>query len=175
MTIERSTRRVAAERIFAIARELLDASELCSIATVSPRQQAHVNTAYFAWDEDLTCVWLSHPSSRHSRNLRTNPSAALAVYDSDQRWGHRDRGIQVFGLAREASGRMERRALNVYTARFPKYAEGDLSAYRLYALRSRRVKVFDERTLGPGVFVTARVRSGGAVQWERTERFQGGE
>jgi hypothetical protein len=39
-----------------IARQLLDASKLCAIATVSPRELGHINTAYFAWGDDLNCV-----------------------------------------------------------------------------------------------------------------------
>ncbi len=56
MTIERLDRPVAARRIVAFARKLLDASSLCAIATVSPQRRAHVNTAHFAWDDDFTCA-----------------------------------------------------------------------------------------------------------------------
>jgi hypothetical protein len=37
------------------------------------------------------------------------------------------------------------------------------------------VKLFDERELGPGVFVTASVRSGGQVAWQRTDVYEGRE
>jgi pyridoxamine 5'-phosphate oxidase-like protein len=59
---------------------------------------AHINTAYFAWGDDLNCVWHSHPAAAHSQNLRANPSVAVAVYDSNQSWGN---PIQLFGKARE--------------------------------------------------------------------------
>ncbi len=170
--IVRSTRPVATKRIVAVARELLDASELCAIATVSPRHVQHINTAYFAWGDGFTCVWLSHPASTHSLNLRNDPSAALAVYDSSQRWGNPDRGIQLFGRAGELSGRAARSGLELYTGRFPAYSEDDLSAYRFYRFRPRRTKLFHENFLGAGVFVTARVGNGGEIKWERTERYQ---
>jgi uncharacterized protein YhbP (UPF0306 family) len=57
---------------------------LCAIATVSPGNRAHVNTAYFAWSREFELVWLSEPAARHSRNLRANSTAAIAVYDSSQ-------------------------------------------------------------------------------------------
>ncbi len=57
---------------------------------------------------------------------------------------------------------------------FPAYARADLSAYRVYRFRPRRLKVFNERELGSGVFVTARVSGGGRVGWVRTERYRGG-
>jgi hypothetical protein len=78
---------VSPRRMETIARQLLNASTLCAIATLSSRDKAHINTAYFAWGDDLSCVWLSHPAAAHSQNLRANPSVAVAVYDSKQSWG----------------------------------------------------------------------------------------
>ena len=171
MPIERSLRPVAAASIVTLARRLLDASTLCAIATVAPGDRAHVNTAYFAWSRDLEIVWLSDPIARHSQNLRRNPSVAIAVYDSTQTWGKPDRGIQLFGPAREAMGRLTRASGRIYAARFPEYEGPDSGGYVLYRLRPRRIKVFDERALGSGVFVTARVGAGGRVSWQRTEMY----
>jgi hypothetical protein len=55
----------AASRIATVARELLEASTLCAIATVTPRAEAHVNTAYVAWSPEFDIVWLSDPGARH--------------------------------------------------------------------------------------------------------------
>jgi uncharacterized protein YhbP (UPF0306 family) len=166
MPIERSKRPVASGRITALALELLDASILCAIATISPGGRAHVNTAYFASDSSFDVVWLSERAARHSRNLRANPSVAIAVYDSSQGWGEPDRGIQLFGVADEAA-----EARDLYAARFPESEQQDLGALRFYRLRPRRLKVFDERVLGAGVFVTARVAAG-RLSWERTEIYR---
>ena len=68
-----------------------------------------------------------------------------------------DRGIQLFGSAAEATGERADDAAATYANRFGEYGREDLSAYRFYVLRPRRVKLFDERALGPGTFVTARV------------------
>jgi uncharacterized protein YhbP (UPF0306 family) len=171
MPIERSTRRFSSERLTAAAHRLLEASTLCAIATVSPRNRAHVNTAYFAWVPELDIVWLSDPAARHSRNLRTNPSTAVAVHDSNQVWGKPDRGIQLFGSAREAAGALARRAESEYEARFPAYAGSDVSANVFYRFRAARVKLFDEEALGSGVFVTARVGRGGRLDLDATEIY----
>ena len=168
MAITRSKRPVAATKIAAAARRLLDASTLCAIATVSPRGLAYVNTAYFAWSPDLRLVWLSEPRATHSRNIRANPSVAIAVYDSGQSWGKPDRGIQLFGSAGEAPPEAE----DVYAGRFPEYRGSELPAYRLYQLVPRRLKVFDERELGAATFVTARVAADGRLAWERTEIYR---
>jgi uncharacterized protein YhbP (UPF0306 family) len=169
MPIIRSRQRIAAVRLQRVARELLGASELCAIATVTPRGEAHVNTAYFAWTPELRVVWLSDPAAAHSRNLAANRSAAIAVYDSTQSWGTPDRGIQLFGNAREARGSAPER---VYGERFPQYCEAELDAYRLYEFRPRRMKLFDESEFGGGTFVTARVSADGRLTWERTDVYR---
>jgi uncharacterized protein YhbP (UPF0306 family) len=159
----------------ALAAELLDASQLCAIATVAPGGRAHVNTAYFAWSPDLHVAWMSAREARHSRNLRADPTAAVAVFDSGQTWGDPDRGIQLFGSAREAEPAEAGSLETLYRDRFPRARGFDLSGYRLYLFRPRRVKLFDEPALGPGVFVTAKVASDGRLRWERTEVYRSGD
>ncbi len=174
MSIERSNRPVAAERIAATARRLLRASTLCAIATVSRGGRAHVNSAYFAWTDGFDLVWLSDPSATHSKNLRANPSVAIAVHDSTQTWGRSDRGIQLFGSARELADPLAREAERAYRRRFAAYRTEGAAAYRFYRLRTRRMKLFDERVFGDGVFVTATVRGSGDVAWVRTEVYRPG-
>lgn len=172
MAIERSHRPLAAARLATIARQLLDASTLCAIATVTPNGGAHVNSAYFAWSRELEIVWLSEPRARHSRNLGSNRSVAIAVYDSSQTWGGPDRGIQLFGSASEARGRNAEKAEILYRRRFPHFAEADRGAYRLYVFRPRRIKLFDEHVLGAGTFATARIGRGRKPVWERTDIYR---
>jgi hypothetical protein len=115
---------------------------------------------------------VSEPRSRHSLNLRADPRAAIAVYDSTQTRGGTDRGIQLFGSAREASGRSAADAERRYARRFRAYEPDELGAYRFYVFRPTRIKVFDERSLGGGVFVTARVDGDGRVTWKRTDVYR---
>jgi uncharacterized protein YhbP (UPF0306 family) len=167
--IERSRRPIAASRVATEARHLLDASTLCAIATVAPGGRAHINTAYFAWTAKLDIVWLSDPRAKHSRNIRVNDSVGIAVYDSAQTWGQPDRGIQLFGKARELEPPAASEFEALYRTRFPDYGRFDLPAYRVYVLRPFRLKLFDENRLGPGVLVTARVGRDGRTTWERTD------
>jgi len=153
-----------------MTRRLLDQSKLCAIATVSPGARAHVNTAYFAWGPAFEIVWLSAPEAQHSRNIRANPSAAVAVYRSTQTWGGSDHGIQLFGTARELRGRAARMAEQLYAARFRAY-KADLDAYRFYRLRPSRIKLFDEHALGGATWVTVAVGAGGRLRWVRTESY----
>jgi len=167
MPIERSSKHPPSSRLAAIARRLLDESKLCAIATVSSGGRAHINTAYFAWGTRYEIVWLSAPDATHSRNVRATGSAAVAVFRSTQTWGGSDRGIQVFGRARELRGSLSLEAERLYAKRFRAY-EGDLPAFRFYRLATRRMKLFDERVLGGGTFVTVSVQHG-RVKWEKTE------
>jgi hypothetical protein len=112
---------------------------------------------------------MSDPASTHSRNLRSKPAAAIAVYDSRQSWGRPDRGLQLFGSAREAVGAARLVAERAYADRFPAFTLDEFGGFRLYRCRPRRFKVFDETAFGSGVFVTARVSPDGAVEWVRTE------
>jgi uncharacterized protein YhbP (UPF0306 family) len=172
MAILRSSRRVSATRIVALARDLLDASTLCAIATVASGERAYVNTAYFAWSDDFQLVWLSEPRAGHSRNLDRNPSAAIAVYDSHQKWGEADRGLQLFGRAKRAEAAAAEVGAARYTQRFASFDPAGLSAYAFYVFRPSRLRLFDERALGAATFVTARVNRSGATTWEKTEIYE---
>jgi uncharacterized protein YhbP (UPF0306 family) len=171
MAIERSSRRFSPTRMAKLARRLLDASTLCAIGTVSPGGRAYGNTAYFAYTRDLAIVWISEPRARHSLNLRSNRTASIAVFDSHQTWGGDDRGIQLFGWAEQMIGAAAGDAKRTYAKRFPEYVPDENSAYVPYTFRPRRMKLFDETTLGAGVFVTARVSPKGDITWERTEIY----
>jgi uncharacterized protein YhbP (UPF0306 family) len=169
--IQRAREAISQMRLRTLARRLLNASTLCAISTVSGDGRAHINTAYFAWSPSFDIVWLSAPEAHHSRNLRRRPSVAIAVYDSAQKWGGSDRGIQILGSARELTGRSAREAERIYGRRFRRYARDELSAYRFYRLRPATLKLFHERELGGAKFVTARVTRGGTLRWERTESY----
>ena len=137
MTVERRSRRFSSDRLERLARRLMNASTLCALATAWPGGRPHINHTYFAWTGDFDIVWISDPDSRHSRNLSTNRSAAITIYDSHQTWGGFDRGMQLFG-----------------------------TAYPFYRFRPREVKLFHERILGGGTLVTAKV-DGERLAWAR--------
>jgi uncharacterized protein YhbP (UPF0306 family) len=143
---------------------------LCSIATVAPRNRAHINTAYFCYSPDFDLYFLSHMDSLHCKNLDRNASMAMTIFRSAQPWGVPNLGIQLFGTARRAKGATAKRAERFYGRRFPAYlryvrstqgkdrAMGDqLQSYRFYRFVPRTVKILDEGEFGGGVFVVATV------------------
>jgi uncharacterized protein YhbP (UPF0306 family) len=151
------------DRARASVLRILGGNVLCALATVSPGGRPHVSTAYFCFSRALELFFLSHPSSRHCRNLSVRPAAAIAVFASSQRWGGRDRGVQLFGTCRVATGLAVRDAERLYRERFPRYArwrsrldaDAPASEYRLYRFVMRTLTVLDEETLGDGLLVHA--------------------
>lgn len=134
---------------------------LASFATVDARGRAHINTAYFAWSNDWNLFFYSYPDALHCRNLERRSSMAVTVFDSHQRWGHPDRGVQLFGTGSEAIGKWARVAWTAYSSRFPgaeewrAQSERGEGSFRLrpYRFRPARAKILDERALGTGRFV----------------------
>jgi uncharacterized protein YhbP (UPF0306 family) len=155
-------------RVRRSALRILMENVLCSMSTVATGNQTHINTAYFCSSDDLELYFLSDPGSTHCENLAVNPSMAIAIFRSTQRWGGSDRGMQLFGVCREANGREAAQAERLYRKRFRLYAKWmagtserekplatDLRAYRFYRFVPRKVKILDEAEFGGGVLVTA--------------------
>ena len=155
-------------RVRRSALRILMENVLCSMSTVATGNRAHINTAYFCYSDDLELYFLSDPGSTHCENLGVNPSMAMAISRSTQRWGGSDRGMQLFGVCREANGREAAQAERLYRKRFRLYAKWmagtserekplatDLRTYRFYRFVPRKVKILDEAEFGGGVLVTA--------------------
>ena len=122
---------------------------------------------YFAWSDRYEVVWISDPESLHSRNLARNSSAAVTIFASKQVWGKPDRGIQLFGTAGVAAKNAARESRRVYGRRFRDY-DAEVDSLPVYRFQPRTVKLFDERSLAPVTFVTARVARDG-LTWLKTE------
>jgi uncharacterized protein YhbP (UPF0306 family) len=167
VTVERRAKRWSGARLVVVARKLMNASTLCALATVAPRDRAYISHMYFAWTDSFEVCWISDPDSRHSRNLASNSSAAVTIYDSRQVWGRPDRGIHLFGAAGEVTGRRAREVEQAYAKRFQSY-DGLADSLRLYRFRPRTMQLFDERSLEGGTLVTVKVTRDG-LKWLRTE------
>jgi len=135
---------------------------LCSMATVTPEGQAHINTAYFAYTKGLEFVFVSYPDSHHARNLQSNSSIAMTVFNSAQTWGRQDTGVQLFGTCRQAEKRLLGKMVSVYGQRYLGFAkwkrqiekkEGEFPL-RFYQFVPRHATILDEREFGGGLFIT---------------------
>ena len=141
-------------------------TRLCALATVAPGSRAHGAHVYFAHSPRFDIYFLSDPDSNHCRHLKRNPSMSVSVYDSTQHWGGPDRGVTFYGRCAEARGRSRSLAERYYSDRFVAYRRwregvrpGDETArWRFYRFVPIRFKVFDEHSLGSGVFVVGSFR-----------------
>ncbi len=141
-------------------REILSASRLLSLATVSPEGEAHINTAFFAFTDGFVIYILSPTTSEHAANVAMNPSAALAVFDSHQTRRQR-RGAQLFGRLAEVTSADGDEALACFRSRFPDVAEGNETYADLvlghgsavFEFHASRVKLFDEELLVADAYV----------------------
>jgi len=153
-------------RIKRVAFRILADNVLCSMATVTEDNRAHINTAYFCYSHELEVYFLSHPSSLHCRNLSENPSLGIAVFSPSQRWAGPDRGLQLMGTCRQARGSQAIRAEQLYAKRFRSYARwrkglkrtDAAGEYRFYRFVCQRLKILDEGEFGGAVFVSATVK-----------------
>jgi uncharacterized protein YhbP (UPF0306 family) len=145
---------------------LLTENVLCSMASITADNQAHINTAYFTYSSELKLYFLSHPNALHCQNVLRNSSVAIAIFPSNQTWGGPDRGLQLFGICRQATGREAKQAEKLYSQRFASYttwktnvaAEVPGHEYSFYCFVTTHMKLFDELEFGGGRFVLAKVK-----------------
>jgi uncharacterized protein YhbP (UPF0306 family) len=160
------TKAISPGRVRRSVFRLLTENVLCSIASVTADNQAHINTAYFTYSLELKLYFLSHPNALHSQNVLRNSSMAIAIFPSNQTWGGPDRGLQLFGNCRQAAGREAKRAEKLYNERFVSYAawktdvatEAAGQDYSFYCFTTSYTKLFDEQEFGGGRFILAKVK-----------------
>jgi uncharacterized protein YhbP (UPF0306 family) len=140
-------------------RDILGATRLLTLATVSPTGEAHVNIAFFAFDDEFRIVILSPETTEHARHLKHNASAAVTVFDSRQDREPR-RGVQLFGTMAVLDDAAANRALACFGERFPEIgaAASPTEVFerfhgRFFGLVPARAKVFDETRLIAGDYV----------------------
>ncbi|WP_137843339.1 pyridoxamine 5'-phosphate oxidase family protein [Microbacterium sp. 2FI] len=141
--------------IISALRTILASGRLLTLATVSPDGRAHANIAYFAYEPDLRVRIVSPVDTEHSRNLETNQSAAVTVFDSRQDRTAR-RGVQLFGTMSLLGAEAAEGALVRFAERFadvPQPASHGHSGRAIYEFVPERAKVFDEELLIAGDYV----------------------
>ena len=94
--------------------------------------------------DNLELYWFSSPRSEHSRNLKKDPAAAVAIYRHAGRWED-IRGCQMLGAVAVISGRRRRAIAEAYVERFRlgTLFQAAMARSRLYAFRPRWVRYID--------------------------------
>jgi hypothetical protein len=141
---------------------ILNDAKLLSMATVTPDGVAHINNAYFAFDDALRLFIITDPESVHGRNLAANHSVAVTVFDSHQEFWTPLRGLQLFGTCQQTSLLGLPHALSCFLGRFPVFSElvrnpADFAtkavSVKLHTITIERLKLFDEPAFGEEVYI----------------------
>ena len=132
--------------------ELLSSQSTLALATTSPphttaaeHSSPHVAPLFYLATEALSLYWLSSASSLHSRNLKQNPSAAVAIYAPAQHW-KQIRGVQMRGAVVLISGASSRAPiLAAYCKRFELGApfQDRIARSRLYCFQPQWIRYLD--------------------------------
>jgi len=148
-------------------RDILNSNTLMALATVCCGE-SYVSTAFFCFDETMRLYFMSQRQAHHSRNIQSNGSVAVAVYDSHQQFRNAKRGLQILGTARAASLVESSEAIRLYLRRFPEFVgilrPGGLTKavldFQVFQIRPACVKVLDEARFGHHKQVTCTVMDG---------------
>ena len=146
-----------------IIQRILDGNALCAMATVNADGTAHVNTAFFCVDGEWRMFFMSSNEAKHTRNIATRASVAVAVCESGQDWDDWKTGLQLFGTCAAARGRDAGLGIRLYEERFPAFARwlqavggavghGDVPS--LFVFVPESLKLLHEEVLGEETFVT---------------------
>ncbi len=130
---------------FATVAAFLRSQAALALATIGPDKEPCVAPLFYVVEEGLRLCWFSSRSSRHSRNLRNEAEASVAVYAPAGGW--RDiRGVQMRGRVSLVKDRARRRSVcREYTARFQLDPSFDAVIARsgLYAFEPSWVRYID--------------------------------
>lgn len=143
--------------------DILGKNDLLTMAT-SREGNPHAATMFYAETGDLVLYVLTYPDSRHARHLQEDPSVALTVYSTDQKFTDEKQGLQLSGEAKLVEDGECGKALETYSEKFPGTEEfasdpsdvEDLES-SFYRIEIERVKVFDEPRFGTETWVVAGV------------------
>jgi uncharacterized protein YhbP (UPF0306 family) len=97
----------------------LERHSTLTLATINQDGGPEAASLFFVEDAELNLYWLSSFRSRHSRNLRITPKAAVAISSSVWKWT-KIGGVQMEGEVMKLPPGPERdSALKLYREKFP--------------------------------------------------------
>ncbi len=125
---------------------LLAETHVLTLATLDPDGAPRATPVFFAADERLDLIFLSDPSSPHSRNLERDPRAAAALYPEVDDWRH-IRGLQLRGRVRALESLARQDGLAIFNRRFAFVAQlpEALAGSAVYRFSPGWVRLIDNR------------------------------
>jgi nitroimidazol reductase NimA-like FMN-containing flavoprotein (pyridoxamine 5'-phosphate oxidase superfamily) len=65
-----------------VLRSVIDANRFMTLATADERGTPWASPVWFARRDERCFLWVSRPTTRHSRNIAARPDVAIVIYDS---------------------------------------------------------------------------------------------
>ena len=97
---------------------LLQQQSTLALATTSADGTPRIAPLFYLTGDALRLFWFSSAASRHSRNLKRDPAAAVAIYRPTQQWREIS-GVQMRGSVSVVRDRARRSAIAAaYSAHF---------------------------------------------------------
>ena len=144
---------------------ILKNNKLLSLSTVTHSGKAHINTAYYAYDDKLRLYIVTDPKSKHSKNLEKNNSVAVTIFNSKLRfWTDDVQGLQLFGKCYKTPLNQLSEGTKAFVKRFPLFKESvkvpkdfESSEVKLYTIEIKRIQMFDEKIFGEEKVVNLKI------------------
>lgn len=126
--------------------EFLASQSTLVLSTRSEDGSIHATPLFYLPQDNLDLIWLSSPRSLHSRSLRIEPRASLAIFHSTFEW-RKIAGVQMHGVCSLVEGAERSLMVDAYCARFELGAVPTLAISRscVYRFRPQWIRYIDNR------------------------------
>jgi uncharacterized protein YhbP (UPF0306 family) len=147
--------------------KIIENNKLLSMATVTQECKAHINTAYYAYDNNLKLYIITDPKSNHSNNVKQNESVSVSIFNSHLQFLKDDmQGIQLFGKCYKTPKLKFPKGTSCFIKRFPVFKglvtnpedfAKKAATVKLYTIEVLKIKLFDEERFGKENFIALEV------------------
>ncbi len=120
-------------------------SQCALVLSTAPGGEPRSTPLFYLADDDLRVYWFSSASSEHSRTIRRNPEAAIAVYRPTSDW-RKIQGLQMRGRVSAVSDRERRGPISAaYCEHFGlgRMFKPALASHRLYVFEPHWIRYID--------------------------------
>jgi uncharacterized protein YhbP (UPF0306 family) len=144
--VSRETKhRASAEKIRKVF-EFLQSESTLVLSTRDKSGAVHATPLFYLVTDNLDLLWLSSPSSAHSKAVLLEPHASLAVFHSTFEW-RKIVGVQMHGTCSTIKGSERTPILDAYRQRFQLGTALSLAISRtvVYRFRPHWVRYIDNQ------------------------------
>ena len=118
-----------------------------TLATVTSSGHPQATSLFFAEEENLSLIFVSEPTVRHSRNLEGQPWVSATIAADGQAWD-RIQGLQLDGKCRLLHEQEVEAAWTIYSTKYPFVLQNEQLGQRIrksgfYCLRPTWIRLVD--------------------------------